>query len=275
MASNSRFQDISDTYASNELVLIALCTLGFVLLLRFLNPLTSTSTQEIFSPSRIEKRFLPGLFQGTVIALGIILAFVLSGFYRYLGVLIQPDEALLAIVSILVRIIAVIVFAYCDEFILRQKALSYFRRQLPVSYAILLIALIGTGIKFLQFDLGFMQLTTLFLLGLSLGLRAINDGDFTRGAGIWAGVLLVFQPFLSLSVLGNDFQGIFLVKYEFPSEAENEVARILTGGIGGPLSSFAIQMVLVFDIARNAWKNKKILWPEKNKFRPFWKLGRT
>jgi hypothetical protein len=260
-----RFEDISEAFGANELTVMGLSALLFVALLRALNPVTTTTTAEIFTPIRLEKYFLPGFAHGATLAAGVTLAFVLSGHYRYLGSFIPFEEAPLAGLTVLVRILALGVFAYCEEFVFRHKISRYLLQQLGKAKAsrlsvrlmtASLVAVMYCGLKVLQFDLGVMQLGTLFLVSLSLSIRSFADGDFGRGAGFWAAILIVFQPLLSLPALGGDFTGIILIKYQPPSSGE-EAARILTGGIGGPLSSVALQMLLALDIARGLLRLRK------------------
>jgi hypothetical protein len=69
---------------------------------------------------------------------------------------------------------------------------------------------------------------------------------------------------MSLPVFGNDFGGLILIKYQQISSAlgslgnpDSETTRFFSGGVGGPLASFAFQILMVFDIARNALRYKK------------------
>jgi membrane protease YdiL (CAAX protease family) len=248
MSSQARFQDISEIVSANEIMVISLGSLLFVILLRALNPLTSTSTEEIVTGLRIEKRFFPGFLHGAVLALGVVIALLLSGLYRYLGFYIQFEEAPLAVTNALLRVAGLAVMAYCEEFIFRHKIMNSLRRGMPDPAAAILTALLYCAVKALQFDLGLMHLATLFLLSLGLAVRTITDGDFSRGAGFWAGLLIVFHPLLSLPVLGSDFQGVLMVRY-----AEDEASagyRLFAGGSGGPLSSFAFQLLLALDLAQ-------------------------
>jgi hypothetical protein len=262
-----RFEDISESFGANELTIMGLGALLFVLILHAFYPLTSTTRAEVFTPARLEKYFVPGFAHGATLAAGVTLAFVLSGHYRYLGSFIQFDEAPLAGLTVLVRILALGVFAYCEEYVFRHKISRYIMSQLghgrdpsrtatlPVRLATAgVVATLYCGVKLLQFDLGVMQLATLFLISLALSMRAFADGDFARGAGFWAAMLIVFQPLLSLPALGGDFAGIVLIKYQGSSP---EVARVLTGGAGGPLSSLALQLLLAWDIARGLVRYRK------------------
>ncbi len=259
MSADLRFQDISDAYSANEIMLVALGSLSFILLLRALNPLTTTSAREIFTGERFENQFAPGFLQGSTLAFGIVLAFLMSGLYRYLGFFIRFEEAPLAFVGILLRIAGLGVLVYCEEFIFRHKILGYLRSRIPDFAAVVITAIVYCGVKWTQFDLGWSHLLTLFLLSISVGVKTVNEGDFARGAGYWAGILIVFHPLLSIPVFGNEFQGVLLVKYQ-ETETESAIFRYLTGGQGGPLSSFAVQLLFILDVAQGILKNRTILW---------------
>jgi hypothetical protein len=258
MSSNSRFQDISDAFAANELVLVGLGSLIFVVFLRLLNPMTSISTDEIFTSHRFERRFAPGFLSGAVLASGVVLAFLMSGLYRYLGFFVQFEEAPLAVANVGLRVLTLGCLAYCEEFVFRHKLMGMLRSRMPDVWAAVAIALLYCGVKALQFDLGLMHLISLFLLSLALSVRTVVDGDFARGAGFWTGLLVVFHTLLSLPVFGNEFQGVLLIRYQNLIEGESGTARFLTGGAGGPLSSFALQLIFVLDIAQGIYKNKKL-----------------
>ena len=66
-----RFDEIAETFASNEVSMMGICALLFVFFLRSLYPLSSTTTEEIFTPRRFEQRFIPGFLHGSLVALGI------------------------------------------------------------------------------------------------------------------------------------------------------------------------------------------------------------
>jgi hypothetical protein len=216
-----RFEDISEVLGANELSIMGLSAILFVGLLRALHPITSTTTEDIITPERIEKRFIPGFAHGAVLAAGVILAFLLSGVYRYLGFFIQFDEAPLAALTVLVRILALMAFAYFEEYVFRHKIsrdlkAQFWGKREPGFVGSLAVAgfvgLIYCTVKSMQFDLGVMQLITLFLISLALSTRSLLDGDFARGAGFWAALLIVFQPVFSLPALGGDFTGFFLAE---------------------------------------------------------------
>ena len=230
---------------------------------------------------------MPGFFHGALVGWGLILAFLISGLFRYLGFAMQPDEVPLALPGILVRTLAVGALAYAEEYIFRQRlatrlrefhaGLTGLRAPLPLlsprishvlsdrlsrhsdAFAVIATAIIYCLIKRLQLDseLGWMALITLFLLSIALSLRTLKDGDFARGAGFWAALLIVFHPLLSLPVLGNEFSGLLLVKYVGASNEIDPTTRFFTGGAGGPLSSFAFQVLLILDIAQGILRYKK------------------
>jgi len=266
-----KFEEITDILSANELPLLGFSALLFVSLLRWLHPLTSTTTEQIITSSRVRERFMPGFVHGATFAIGIILGFLISGSYQYLGLYLQFDELALALPSILLRIAAILAFVYSEEFLFRRRLLEHFRMGLAAGKAdqanlrsdVLAAAFTGVfycAIKVLQFDLGVMQLLTLFLLSLVLGIQSSRSGDFARGAGFWAALLMIFHVLFSLPILGTDFSGILMVKYQASADdgvAVNETTRLLSGGAGGPLSSVALQILLLIELGRTLLRRRK------------------
>jgi len=278
---NSRFEDINEALSSSQLALVALCAGGYVFLIRLFQPHTRSSRNDFFSPQKIETRFLPGFLHGAVLAAGVTLAFLLGGVYRYLGFFIQADQAPLAMAALLIRILSTLAFVYCEEFIFRKLILTCLTRRgeleefSPASefwHHVAAIAFTGAmyvGVKLYQFDLGWMQAMTLFLVAFALGIRALT-GDFSLAAGFWAAVLIVFQALLSLPILGNEFSGLVLIKYQSlapaappgfwaPESTYGETLRFITGGAGGPLAGFAFQLLILFDILRGTIRYRRRL----------------
>lgn len=268
----ARFQDISDAFSSNEVSLMGLSSLLFVGLLYWLNPITNTSLTHLFTRDRIEKKFLPGFVRGAIFAGGIVFFFLLTGIYKYLGYFIQFDEAPLELANVVLRMSALGVLAYCEGYIFHHKISQALKGRMPDLSLAILTALLYSGIKILQFDLGLMQLVSLYLISICLFYRSSNkdlsfEGQFARGAGFWAAILIVLHPVLSLPIFGNDFSGLLLVRYDstffehhlgitagmagLTQEQLILLVRFLSGGAGGPLSSFTFQLVLILDITRN------------------------
>ena len=271
-----RFEDVSDAAAATELTVMGLCAFLFVAGIRAMAPITKTSAEDVLGPLKphqLERSYVPGFARGAVIATGIVVALLLSGVDRYLGFFVQFEGTTIAIVSIVLRILALFALVYCEEFLFRKKVqprLVDWIQGIPglrrldrstshgrLSQDLLVAGTTGIlfcAVKWLQFDLGFMHLLTLFILSMSLGVRSLENGDFARGAGFWSAILIVFHPLLSLPVLGSDFSGVFLIKYSAGTagltDFDSDTMRFLSGGAGGPLSGFALQLILGFDLLR-------------------------
>lgn len=271
----SKFEDINEILSSGELGIMALSSVIFICLIPLLNPITSTTFREIFTPERFERRYLFGFTQGSIFACGVILAFIMSGIYRYLGFFIHFEDSSFALGNVLLRALSLGVLIYCEEFLFRNKLIGYFRAGIEKTHfedktiAILtagLTSLVYCGVKALQFDLSWMHLLTFFLISMSLSFRAFKIGDFTDGAGFWSAILIVFHPLLSLPILGNDFSGLILVKYqsitsEDPLHPLSDLLRIFSGGQGGPLSAFVLQLLFLLDATRSILRYKKVCQP--------------
>ena len=274
-----RFEDISEAISANELSLLGFSALLFVLFVKLASPIGAISWREVFSPERFEERFVPGFFHGALVASGLLLAFLLSGLYRYLGLVLTPAELPMALPGIGLRALALGALVYCEEYIFRQRITAHLRAwnesqtlsprisRYADAFAIVATAVAYAEIKILQIDaeLGWMHLATLFLISVALSLRTLADGDFARGAGFWAAALIVFNPLLSLPIFGSEFSGLLLVNYHSAAAAAggsgdetlSATSRFFTGGAGGPLSSFAFQLLLILDIARGILRYRR------------------
>jgi hypothetical protein len=244
------FEEVNETFGAHELSLVGFGALAFILLFKGFSPLWREDHVKLFSPKELQKSFLPGFVQGALMAAALIGALLLSGSYRFVGFFVQLEETPLAILGIFMRTLSLFALCYCEEWIFRKKTFEFsidrndtFERTMT---KIVWISLAFSAIKFIQFELGWMHLLTLFLLSITLSVKQLNDRNFTRGAGFWCGLLVIFQPFFSLPLLGNDFSGVFLVKYQAPTTA----LRLFSGGEGGPLAGFAFQFLLLIEILR-------------------------
>jgi len=257
-----RFEDVTEALSANELWLTALGSLLFLGLVRLFNPLPDPanplSTRSLTRPA-IRKDLLPGLAQGGILATGIVAACLLSGVYHYLGFFVHFEQVLLAAANVLLRVASLVVLVHCDERIFRQGILLSLRDlRLPGNPSVLVTRMAAAalttaafvGIKALQFDLGTMHYVTLALISIALSLRALSGRGPLEGAGLWTALLLVFHPLFGLPVLGNEFAGIILIKYQATDSGPTDLMRFLTGGAGGPLSGFALQILLIFDMIR-------------------------
>ena len=286
--SQSHFQDINDALSSYEIILVGISSLVFVILLHSLSPQT---LPPIVDREYVEKDFLPGFVVGASCAGGLVLAFLLTGFYRYLGFFIQVEEGIYEFIilffQVLFQISALVIFAYCEEFIFHRHLKTLLRPRLPHWLTAHAIALSFSVIKLIQFDLGILQLSTMYLVSLALYYHSSGERTFARTAGIWAGSLIVFHPLLSLPIFGNEIAGIILIKYHGAAQTMGTpgsaiagsatavvtngnspshlakmatlgtpslLTRLLTGGAGGPLSSMILQLYLGIDVLRSLWR---------------------
>ena len=245
------FQDITETLGSNEITLIGISALGFLLLLKWLYPLCYVTSDQIFNLPRLKKNFKLGFLHGAVLATGVILAFLLSQQHHFLGFFIQFDEAPIETINIILRIFGLTALAYCESFIFNFKIQSYLKNY-PRITQILILSTLYCFIKTIQFDLGVMHLLTLFLIAVILSTRH----SFEESAGFLTAILIIFHVLVSLPVFGNEFSGVFHVKYQGLQSADidNTSIRLLTGGAGGPFSSIAFQLVLIVHIIRTLLK---------------------
>jgi hypothetical protein len=249
------FEEITEATASTELVVFGFSALVFVLLMRSFSTSTPLdSWKKILVPERIEKVFLPGVFHGVLFATGLVLTFLISGQYRYVGFFVQIENPALGAFGVLLRMAALLVWVFSEEMIFRRTILTsliqiwsrhYSAHAKP--WGIAFITVLYCLVKMIQFDLGYMHLITLALISTAVSIRTLLDEDILRGVGFLAAILIVFHCVMSLPIFGSEFSGIFFLKYQGGGDF---LPHFLTGGSSGPLSSFAFQLLLIFDIVR-------------------------
>lgn len=264
-----KLQDITDTWNTNELTLVGLSTGIYLVLLCLLYPLTSTSILELTSWQRIKRQYLPGFFSGFALGMLFLLALWSAQLFRFLGLYFQLDEASLLASNLFPRMIAIALLISGELYLFQYKLFNPLRRSLGDIGAAVLIATLACLVKELQFDLSYTQLFTFLLLTFFQCIKTAIDGDFHKSAGITTGFFILFHPWMSLQILGNEFQGIFLTKIETSSEAWGteglkRLARWMSGGPGGPLSSGIFQLILLTACIALVYRNYRFLRPRKH-----------
>lgn len=259
--SGSLFPEISETTNKNQILVVGIGCLGFLFLLTQMNPIATVSRTEIITGNLIETQFYPAFLRGAVIACLFAFVGLVAGYYRYVGFFVQSDAPALAIFGLLFRAISILLMVYIDEFVFRGRFMTHLREQTHPLRTIILCALFYSLSKQMLFHLGFAHLLTLGLLGTALSLRSYLHRGFAEGAGLLAGFLVIAHCGFSLPIFGNEAQGIILLRYDIQWDIDAPMIRFLTGGLGGPLSSVALQALILFDITTNAFREKKSLWP--------------
>jgi len=250
LSADFTLKSIGEQYSSNEIIILGFTSASFLLFARSLNPIILLDTHELLPLRFVRERLGKGLIRGaTIIA---VFVTVLTGFqyYKYLGIYLNLDNLALTGSDMLIRILAIALFAYSEEFIFRQKIF----RTLNLSMPTLLSAVTTSGlyllIKIIQFDLSHMQVITLFLFSGFLCLLAAKDKTFVTGAGISIALFVSIHILFSLPIFGNEFSGLLMLKYLEPLTADTrgmKFAQFLSGGQAGPMASFGLQaLFLVF-----------------------------
>jgi hypothetical protein len=243
------FQDINETFSSNELALMGAGSIFFVCLIYWLKPMTTIERYEIISRPHIERQFLPGILNGIFIASFFVFILSIFGFYQNLGYLVQLHEAPYELGITLLRVAILAVFVYFEEFIFRYHLFRHVPKTVSEPLIVFSISLLFSLIKTLQFNISYFHAITLFLVSAALSLRVLAGESFSKGAGVWAGILITFHPLLSLPIFGNPFSGILFMK---PGNG----FQLLTGGEGGPLCSLGFQVLLILDMIRSVLRHR-------------------
>lgn len=273
MPSFSKLHDISEVAAASEIIVAGLAALSYVCIFIGLQPTRGMMGLRAHFKKKSFLALSKGVIQGSVLALGLMGAFLLSGYYEYLGVLLQFDYSLFGLLNIIFRSIALLVMVFSEEWLFRVQIFEDLKSKTSSLYAAAGCSILYCVIKQIQFDLGIMQTLTLFLISTLLCLRFNQSGEgLLKGVGIWSSLLIMFHPVLGLPILGTEFSGVVTLNYQGGQQAQANslmamgipidwrMALFLTGGLGGPLSSFALQLVLSTQIMLSLYKQKNILF---------------
>lgn len=258
--SGTTLGELSEILAGNRLTLVGLGSLFFMILVIRLNPISEVALNEVITPHLFEGQFYPGFIKGAVLACLWTFVFLAFGVYKYLGFFVQSETPAIAIVGLILKALALFSLIYVDEFVFRQKFLDFTRLSIHPIRAFALSAFLYTLTKAVPFYLGISHLLTLSLLGFWLALRRSDDEGFSSGAGLVFGFLAVCHCVFSLPILGNESQGVALLRYQIHFDLDSPWVRYLSGGSGGPLSSILVQFFLGLDITNRLWRHKKTIW---------------
>jgi hypothetical protein len=260
--SGATFREISDTFANNQIAFYGLGSGIFLLFLLQMNPLAIVTRSEVLNPYEFQQNFLPGFLRGCFLALLLMVPFLLIGSHHFVGILIQDENVFFSLVTIFVRLSALLILVYCEEFIFRYQWFQMGSQNQATSplMAVAMSAALYSLSKSIQFQLGISQVLTMLLAGTYLGLRAATELTFTQGAGLWSGFLLFSHIVLSTPLFGNESQGLFFFQYNALRAWDANLSRVITGGNAGPLSSLALQFGLGLGILYEIWRNHKSLF---------------
>ena len=258
--SGSTFGEISETTNTNLILVSGVASLGFVFVLTQLNPIATVARSEIVTGHLVEYRFYPAFLRGAVFACLFAFIGLATGYYHYVGFFVQSDTPAVAILGLVFRALSILLMVYVDEFVFRGRFMGLIRDSTSPLRSVVLCGLFYALSKSFEFRLGWAHLATLVLIGTALSIRSHLHRSFAEGAGLLAGFLMIAHVAFSLPIFGNESQGIILLRYDFRIDVDYPAIRFLTGGLGGPLSSVVIQSLVLFDIVRNLYREKKSLW---------------
>lgn len=245
-SATTRIQEISETLAVNEVPLYGLAAFGFLALLFGLRPWTTISREDFFGNRRFRSQFWPGFAQGAFLAVVFVISLTAADLYRFLGTFFQFGDSAISLGNVLLRILTIFLLVVCEEYIFRKRLVQLARGHLSETNTAIFVSFAYCGIKLLQFDFGVAHFATLFLVSCRLTLQSMRARQWHEGAGYWSALLILFHGAFGLPVFGNEFQGLLWMKYM----GTGRVTAWLSGGIGGPLSSFLFQLMTFLQILR-------------------------
>lgn len=248
MGEHGTLREIADQFVGFEIPIFAISSSSFIWILFNLKPSSRIHLAELFTLHRIQNLFLPGFFHGVILMIGVLVALVASGYYRFIGLYLETDELFPLLFSTFLRAAIIVLWICSEEILYRNWLQPKLEKEWGAWSAWIIVAAIAIPVKAFQFDLGLMDYITLSLIYLLIGMRTSQDGSFHRGAGFWIGLVFVSHLISSLPFYGQEYSGILTLKFQEQGAEFNRVHRWLTGGVGGPFSSFGLQLTLLIEL---------------------------
>ncbi len=258
-SAQSPLHDIADAFSSSGLFVAAIAAFSFSWLSKQLqfNPSRTLSYRwdwrETFSEHKL-KFFLPGFFQGTMLAMCLVGGLIANGDYVILSAFVPFNEPLSGVLSLLLRSLALVLLITKEDQLYRTYITPRLEPlNLPQGARFVLLGASYWIIKSLQFDLGMMQGLTVFLLG-SVVFSFHTPPEYPRATGFLIGLLGIIHIFFGNPIFASNFSGLFLIGI---IESESRFKVFFNGGLGGPLSSFALQVILLVLFLSRAIRTSK------------------
>lgn len=251
----ARFEEISEAFFPNEILSLGVGSALFIGAWRLVTPWLPK--RPIVEP-RPEPRgalvgeWAAGLTQGTLAAAGLLIAFLATHLYQFLGTVFRLEEAPSTLFLLLLRSVALACLAISQEWIFRGVIFGTLRARLSLVGATAAASGVYVIVQSAFFGFGWMQSISFALLSVAFCIRRDHGISLARGSAYFFSIITVPHLLGSLPVFGSEFTGVFLVK---PTAQE----RWLTGGAAGPFSSFAFQAILATDILRLLYRRKPSL----------------
>lgn len=260
---------LSDVILNAEIPIVGFAAIATFLLLVLSYPLSTVHWRAIADPALLLREFLPGMSTGALWGSAIVVGYVFTGFYHYLGTFTEYEDPYQTLVSVFFRGLLLFCSILFEEYLFRARLVQGLRHQFPAWLVLFISASLSLALKMIQFDLSFdhglLQLFTWFLLYLLLATRVWVSGDYLQGAGFVFGLTFLLHIVFGLPLFGVEFSGLLLFKYSTETtnlmhEVNFRAAQLLTGGLGGPLSGFVLQFLLLVVLLKWFISERKILW---------------
>jgi hypothetical protein len=248
-------QEIADQYFANYWTIQGWGSLAFFLLswgLSISNPTPWNEMNGKFWKAQVAPNFLRAAAGATLFILT-LMAFTP---FQYLGPGFSWTDGPWGVLNWASRSIAWWGWALGDELVFRKLLLPRLRdlfRSHAETLAIVITTALWVLTRSLHQPLGWSQTLTLTLLGLILGLRVTRGRHYLGGAALLAGSTWVFQALFSLPLLGQEYPGIWMIKFSSAWADSHPWLRLLSGGAGGPGASALLQLFLLGVLVRILW----------------------
>jgi hypothetical protein len=252
-----KLEEVSDFFANNNLIWSAVSAFLFSAVIR--------KREELRAPRKFDKRLAQwfraadlyyGIATATLVFALLVLWMFVNEYYVFEGFVFQLDGSFLPILNLIGQSIALLVWIHSEEFIFREFLFRQIAGRARFWSWVVLFSGVYALLKYWQFHLGITQSLTFFFVSMFLYTERLVRGTRIFGETFWFFLLGFIHLGASLPIMGIEVSGLFGLQYKSmfgePSTfgellrvtTDKRIVLFLSGGIGGPLSSFALQLIL-------------------------------
>jgi hypothetical protein len=189
-----------------------------------------------------------GAGSAALLVLLLLALFYIAEQVTFLGLFITSAIGTDVFPLFLLDFISLLVLVVCEEYFFRYRLLGRLSTQISQFNAALVSTVVYILVKWVQFDLTYVDISNLFLLQMAMCFYFLGSGSAHRSLSFLAVFYGILHPIAGLPLWNQIGPSFFLFKH---NAAKSNAW--LTGADAGPLAGFGMSGVLVLLLIGSLW----------------------
>ena len=253
-SSQNALQKIGDMARANQSLVTGFSALLFVVFLQILQPLTRTSFKQVFNFKELKRVFAPNALSGLILTAVMIAGTMLGGHMSYLGIYMRFDEVALAFVSATIFGGSLFAQMIVEEYMFRDALEPRLSDSMGALAAVAVSSLLYLAVKYVQYDLSWIQAGNLVLLNFTFSMIARSEKTYMASAAFASTFMILSHLFFGLPLMGQDMPGILLLR----ASSDDGLGSLLSGGDQGPEAGLVLTVLLFIYLYLPQIRSKKV-----------------